>query len=165
MEANEVVVELADKMNQSLRGSQRASSLEEQIEDEGCHSVKASDIWPLDSLINCLGSAISALPSQVLACHMELAEPSLATALQSLNDGGESAVVVVPYFFSSGKHVRFDIPRMIKEQQEMFPEMSIKLAKPLGLDWRIASLLLSRFGECIDEDNIAESSSGEEAIS
>ena len=44
--------------------------------------------------------------------HMELAEPSIATAFDRCVDQGAKTVVVFPYFLLPGRHWNEDIPRL-----------------------------------------------------
>src|SRR5687767_6292475 len=44
--------------------------------------------------------------------HMELAEPSIATAYARCVERGAERVVVCPFFLGPGKHWQFDIPRL-----------------------------------------------------
>ncbi|KAJ1395033.1 hypothetical protein B484DRAFT_314431, partial [Ochromonadaceae sp. CCMP2298] len=49
----------------------------------------------------------------VEAAHMELAEPSIATAYQRCVEQGASHIVCHPYFLSRGRHVQEDIPALM----------------------------------------------------
>ena len=53
--------------------------------------------------------------SIVEPAHMELAEPSIATAFTRCIERGASSVVVFPYFLLPGRHWNDDIPRLAAE--------------------------------------------------
>lgn len=68
----------------------------------------------------------------VRGCFLELAEPSLAQAVEALVDTGAQRIHVYPLFFNQGKHVVRDIPELVAEQQQRFPEHSIELLSYFG---------------------------------
>ncbi|MEM9070959.1 MAG: CbiX/SirB N-terminal domain-containing protein [Myxococcota bacterium] len=82
----------------------------------------------------------------VYVAHMELAEPTIAQGLQACVDGGATAVVVVPYFLSHGRHVTEDVPRLVAEAAACHPGVSVEVAPPLGLHPLLAELVLHRAG-------------------
>ena len=47
--------------------------------------------------------------------HMELAEPSIATAFRQAVERGAQLVLVFPYFLAPGRHWQQDIPRLVAE--------------------------------------------------
>jgi len=51
--------------------------------------------------------------------HMELAEPSIATAFTRAVAQGATSITVAPYFFFPGKHIRADIPALVEEAAKM----------------------------------------------
>src|SRR5262245_43831329 len=54
--------------------------------------------------------------------HMELAEPSIATAYARCVARGAQRVVVCPFFLGPGKHWTQDIPRLTAEAAQQFPQ-------------------------------------------
>ncbi len=69
----------------------------------------------------------------VVAAHMELAEPSLADAIERCVAGGAREVVVHPYFLGPGRHSTEDIPRLAREAAERHPGVQVRVTEPLGL--------------------------------
>src|ERR1700685_2163214 len=63
--------------------------------------------------------------------HMELAEPSIATAYARCVERGANRVVVVPFFLGPGKHWTQDIPRLTAEAAEKFPGTQYHVAPTL----------------------------------
>ena len=68
----------------------------------------------------------------VRGCFLELAEPSLAQAVEELVNTGADHIQVYPLFFNQGKHVARDIPALVDEQQQRFPEHRIELLSYFG---------------------------------
>ncbi len=87
----------------------------------------------------------------VEAAHMELAEPTLAMAVDRCVVAGARRIVVVPYFFAMGRHMTRDIPALVEECQARHPDVTFDLAQPLGLDDRLIEILLDRAAEAEGE--------------
>lgn len=80
---------------------------------------------------------------QVEVAHMELAEPSLAQALERCAERA-SEVVVVPYFLGPGRHTTRDIPRLVGEARRGHPGLCVTIGEPLGFDERLVDVVLAR---------------------
>lgn len=79
--------------------------------------------------------------------HMELAPPTLQSAIDRCVDAGAQRIIISLFFLSPGRHATNDIPRMLQENIQRHPDVEFQLSDPLGVDERIASLLLSRAEE------------------
>ena len=79
--------------------------------------------------------------------HMELAEPSIATALARCIKRGARRVVVMPFFLAPGKHWNEDIPRLVKDANKHFPDVQTTIAAPLGIDDLLLRLVAQRINE------------------
>ena len=76
--------------------------------------------------------------------HMELCEPSIATAYAKAVGRGATRVVVVPFFLSFGKHWTHDIPSLLNQAAADFPDTEYQLVEPLGIDDLMLDLLHKR---------------------
>ncbi len=85
----------------------------------------------------------------VEAAHMELAQPTIAQAFAACAAQGAGRVLVHPYFLSPGRHSTTDIPRMTQEAAAAFPGIAYHVTEPLGLDERIAQVIMARTGQCM----------------
>jgi sirohydrochlorin ferrochelatase len=83
--------------------------------------------------------------------HMELAEPSIATAFGKCAARGAKRVVVLPFFLGPGKHWTQDIPRLTAEAAKKYPGVAYHVAPTLGIDDLILDLLNKRLKHCLDE--------------
>jgi sirohydrochlorin ferrochelatase len=81
--------------------------------------------------------------------HMEIAEPSIATAYARCVKRGAQRVVVCPFFLGPGKHWTEDIPRLTSEAATKFPTTSYHVAPTLGIDDLILDLLDKRAQGCV----------------
>jgi len=80
--------------------------------------------------------------------HMEIAEPSIATAYARCVERGAERVVVVPFFLGPGKHWTQDIPRLTSEAAAKFPGTVFHVSPTLGIDDLILDLLDKRASGC-----------------
>ena len=85
----------------------------------------------------------------VEGAHMELAEPTIEQAFGKCVAQGATMVVVHPYFLAPGRHSTTDIPRMAAEAAAKHPGVRFHVTQPLGLDEKIAQLMIQRVGHCL----------------
>jgi len=64
--------------------------------------------------------------------YLELMTPDLATAAAALIAAGCSEVRIVPLFLGQGGHVRNDLPRLVEVIAARYPQVSIRVASPVG---------------------------------
>src|SRR5580765_7560293 len=76
--------------------------------------------------------------------HMELAEPSIATAYGNCVKRGATRIVVCPFFLGPGKHWTSDIPRLTADAAAKHPNTEYHVTMPLGIDELILELLAKR---------------------
>ena len=82
--------------------------------------------------------------------HMELAEPSIATAFARCVERGARTVVVHPYFLLPGKHWDQDIPGLTAEAAAHHPGVHWLVTAPLGLHVLMAEVMNSRIQHCLN---------------
>jgi sirohydrochlorin ferrochelatase len=79
--------------------------------------------------------------SIVEVAHMELSEPSIATAFDQCIEKGANRIICHPFFLSPGRHVTEDIPRLMSEAAERHPGATYDITDPLGMQEEILSLI------------------------
>jgi sirohydrochlorin ferrochelatase len=92
--------------------------------------------------------------------HMEIAEPSIASAYEKCVGRGANRVVVCPFFLGPGKHWTSDIPRLAAEAAQKFPGTRYHVTMPLGIDDLILDLLDKRVRFCDSSEYDCESCRG-----
>ena len=92
--------------------------------------------------------------------HMELAEPSIATAYARCVERGATRVVVCPFFLGPGKHWTQDIPRLAAEAAAAFPHTRYHVTQTLGIDDLILDLLEKRVAHCVASDYLCDTCRG-----
>lgn len=79
----------------------------------------------------------------VIPCFLELAEPSLNDACQQAVNEGCDSVDLYPLFFNAGKHVDVDIPQLLQDAKERFPDLECRQLAYFGSNERMADIVLS----------------------
>lgn len=81
--------------------------------------------------------------------HMELAEPSIATAFDACVRAGATTVVIAPYFLGPGAHWDEDIPRLAAEAARRHPGVHYLVTAPLGPHPLLAEIVADRVQRCL----------------
>ena len=81
--------------------------------------------------------------------HMELAEPSIATAFDRCVDRGATRVAVAPYFLAPGRHWNEDIPRLAAEAAARHTGVEFLVTAPIGLHPLMQDVIASRVEHCL----------------
>lgn len=81
--------------------------------------------------------------------HMELAEPSIATAFDRCAQRGAQRIIVCPYFLLPGKHWNQDIPHLTREAAQKHPDIPYLVAAPIGLHPMMHRVIDSRIDHCL----------------
>ena len=79
--------------------------------------------------------------------HMELAEPTIEQGFVACVAAGAREIIVQPYMLSPGRHSTQDIPRMVEEAARHHPGVKFRITEPLGVDERLAQLIVDRVEE------------------
>lgn len=83
--------------------------------------------------------------------HMELAEPSIATAFARCVKQGAQLVIVFPYFLAPGRHWNEDIPRLAAEAARSHRGVRHLVTAPLGLHPLMLQIINERIASCLAE--------------
>jgi len=93
-------------------------------------------------------AAASGLPI-VEPAHMELAEPTIATAFGRCVQRGARTVVVFPYFLLPGRHWHEDIPRLSAEAAAAHPGVRYLVTAPFALHPLMSEVIGQRIAHCL----------------
>ncbi|MEW5301459.1 MAG: hypothetical protein WDW36_004319 [Sanguina aurantia] len=75
---------------------------------------------------------------------MEIAEPTIAQAIGKCVSRGAQRVIIAPYFLSRGRHIQEDIPALVAEARALYPDITLTVAEPIGIDPLMAQLISNR---------------------
>jgi sirohydrochlorin ferrochelatase len=81
--------------------------------------------------------------------HMELAEPSIATAFDRCVRRGATTVVVFPYFLLPGRHWSDDIPRLTEAAAAKHPGIRYLVTAPFAMHPLMAQVIQQRIDHCL----------------
>jgi sirohydrochlorin ferrochelatase len=81
--------------------------------------------------------------------HMELAEPSIATAFDRCVAQGAKTVVVFPYFLLPGRHWDQDIPRLAGSAASKHPGVRYLVTAPFALHPLMTEIARQRIEHCL----------------
>ena len=80
----------------------------------------------------------------VKIAYLQFAEPGIADAIKECVLSGARRIVIHPYFLSSGMHVTKDIPEIIKEAKDMYPDREFIYTEPLGIHEKLVHVIMER---------------------
>jgi sirohydrochlorin ferrochelatase len=91
---------------------------------------------------------MSKLPGMAIECaFMQFSDRTLEKGVQSLIAKGVTEIKIVPYFLFMGVHMKEDIPRMAAGCAADYPDVEIRMGDPLGIDERLADILVDRIAD------------------
>jgi len=111
--------------------------------DHGSKRTEANE------MMNCMANLVQTMAGPdviVRYAHMELAEPSIAAGVRSCMEAGATELVVFPYMLSPGKHSTGDIPRLVAEATQPFPDVPVRVTSAFGVHEKLAEVILGRAG-------------------
>jgi sirohydrochlorin ferrochelatase len=74
---------------------------------------------------------------------LELAQPSIPMGIDHCMEQASDEIIVLPYFLSAGRHVSIDIPEIIAQKQQQYPQTKITTVSHLGAIAGVSQLILS----------------------
>jgi len=128
------------------------------IVDHGSRRAESNRM--LEEVANLFGQRFAQRFDIVEPAHMEIAEPSIASAYARCVQRGATNVVVCPFFLGPGKHWTTDIPRLTAEASLHHPGTRYHVTMPLGIDDLILELLNKRASHCVDNNLLCEACRG-----
>ena len=81
------------------------------------------------------------------SAFLQFGKPSLQESIDDAAKNGCLEVLIAPLFLTSGVHINEDIPEIIKEAREKYPDIHFKQCRLLGCDSRLAPILWERINE------------------
>lgn len=76
--------------------------------------------------------------------YLQFAQPDIMEAIKCCVQDGARKIIIHPYFLMSGMHVTSDIPGIIKEAGEAFPDVEFIYTEPLGIHSKLAQIVQER---------------------
>lgn len=80
----------------------------------------------------------------IKVAYLQFAEPGIMDTIKQAVNQGAKKVVLHPFFLSSGMHVTKDIPELIGEARQLYPNINFIYTEPLGIHEKLAHIVLER---------------------
>jgi sirohydrochlorin cobaltochelatase len=89
-------------------------------------------LWrlPIDAVADRMRAQQATLA--VAVAFLELTEPDLPSTVELLMKQGVAHVRIVPMFLGVGRHAREDLPELVNDLTEAYPQMSFELLPAIG---------------------------------
>ena len=101
--------------------------------------------------VHLLAQSISEDPGsafdRVTHAFLEIANPSVDAAVETLMENGSSEIFVFPYFLAGGTHVANDVPRLISDAQAKYTHIEFKILPYLGAMQGLSSLIVRQIND------------------
>ena len=78
---------------------------------------------------------------------LERGEPDLPGAVKKLVERGATHIVVLPYFLTTGIHLKRDLPRIVEELRGIYKEVRFEVRGPLDGHPALLAVLTDRAHE------------------
>lgn len=91
----------------------------------------------------------------VRASFLGPGKPELPEAVAEAVGEGFHRIVVIPYFLTTGIHLRRDLPMLVAAERQKYPQLEIQVGRSLEDHPEIASLVLSRIREVMEEARVS----------
>ncbi len=103
--------------------------------------LKASN----DAIFEIHSALMQKVPNLEVA-FLELCEPTLEDAITSLHSKGASKIVILPLFIAAGRHIKEDIPRIVKAYENTY-NIEIETLSHIGEHSNFLSLIENAFAK------------------
>jgi len=81
------------------------------------------------------------LSREVLACFLELGEPSIPEGVDRALKLNPKEILALPYFLTQGRHVQNDITKILEDKARAYPETPIRVLDYVGAHGEMVQLL------------------------
>lgn len=79
----------------------------------------------------------------VRSSYLELTEPRIPAVIDEMVAQGVKEIMVFPYLLATGRHLREDIPEVIEQKREQYPDVCFRDMPYLGIMDRLPELIVS----------------------
>lgn len=86
----------------------------------------------------------------VKVAYLQFAEPGIMDTIRASIAQGAKKVILHPFFLSAGLHVTKDIPGLIEDARQSYPDVKFVYTEPLGIHEKLAQIVLERISAADD---------------
>ena len=80
----------------------------------------------------------------VRTAYLQFSEPDIMGTIAQCAAGGARRIIMHPFFLSAGMHVTKDIPEMIEEAKQQYPQVEFVYTEPLGIHEKLVHIVVER---------------------
>lgn len=113
------------------------------------HGSPKSEANKVFFLIPLLAKVLKKPASDIKLSFLQFGKPSLEEVLKEVVQEKPLRIIIHPFFLTSGQHVSFDIPQIIKDFKENYPEIKFFYTPPLGIHPKMAEIVKERIEEAL----------------
>ncbi|AFM28176.1 hypothetical protein Desti_5595 [Desulfomonile tiedjei DSM 6799] len=92
----------------------------------------------------------------VEVCYMSRLGPHFPETFEKCVRNGATCVIVIPYFLHDGLHLVLDIPEMMQEKANLYPQVKVILGNNLGYDDMLIDLVQRRIDDSIALEDVKD---------
>lgn len=85
----------------------------------------------------------------IVPAYLQFYHPDLTESIKNLIMQGCQTIIIIPFFLFNGNHVTRDIPNIMEKEKAKYPKVKFVYTKSLGLDIRIADIIVDIIKEAI----------------
>jgi precorrin-8X/cobalt-precorrin-8 methylmutase len=86
----------------------------------------------------------------ILPTFFSITEPDIPERVAALVESGVRRILFMPYFLYSGQHVTVDIPALVDQCRQRFPQVTLEMLPTLENDPALEDLLVERLTPLVD---------------
>jgi len=106
----------------------------------GSRRVESND--EIRSLIEIIKGKLAVDYQFITTAFLELADPSIETAIDLAVEAGADEILLFPYFLAAGKHLQIHIPEIVERKQQQYSSIQMTLKDHIGKIPGMAELLI-----------------------
>lgn len=77
-------------------------------------------------------------------CYLQFMAPDIKDTVGALYDEGVRHIKAFPFFLFGGNHVKKDIPAVLENIRETYPDLTIDFLPSIGFDEKLVDIILER---------------------
>jgi len=86
----------------------------------------------------------------VRVAYLQFMKPDLKETLENAAVEGINKIIIHPFLLSKGFHVTKNIPQIIENFQNAYPDIEVICTAPLGVHEKLAEVVLKRIKEAVN---------------
>jgi sirohydrochlorin ferrochelatase len=94
--------------------------------------------------------------SFIECAFLEIERPSIPDAIAGCVKKGATEIIILLNFLNAGRHIDFDIPQILNQSRQQFPNVKIILTQPIGQHSEVPQLFSQIITPYLTDSNVAK---------